>query len=125
MRKIIPIIYLVLLYMMVLPFVMYIDLYEKTKRNFPEAREVSKEDQIDLTGSQDMNDSDELNDIINEYLSSIYMTDIFIKELTEYFDQVYKTEHRKVIVCMVGDHAPEFVRYIRNPSISAWEAELR
>ena len=86
---------------------------------------VLSEDQIDLTGSQDMNDSDELNDIINEYLSSIYMTDIFIKELTEYFDQVYKTEHRKVIVCMVGDHAPEFVRYIRNPSISAWEAELR
>ncbi len=29
MRKIIPIIYLVLLYMMVLPFVVYIDLYEK------------------------------------------------------------------------------------------------
>ncbi len=29
--------------------VSYIDLYEKTKRNFPEAREVSREDQIDLT----------------------------------------------------------------------------
>ncbi len=86
---------------------------------------VLSEDQIDLTGSPDMNDPDDLNDVINEYLSSVYMTDIFIKELTDYFDRVYKTEHRKVIVCMVGDHAPEFVRYIRNPSVSALESDLR
>jgi len=88
-------------------------------------KHVLSEAQMDLSGSPDMTAPDDLNSVINEYLSSIYLTDIFIKELTDYYDRLYETEGRKVMICMVGDHAPEFVRYIRNPSISAWEAELR
>ncbi len=45
---------------------------------------------------------------LNEYLSCIHLSDIAFKELTEY----YARQEHPVILCMVGDHAPNFVREI-------------
>ena len=49
--------------------------------------------------------SGDRTDELEEYLTSMQMTDAFIQELTEYF----RGTDRKVIVCMVGDHAPAFI----------------
>lgn len=42
---------------------------------------------------------------VNEYLTSVQLTDSFIPEVTAYFNQ----SKRNVVVCLVGDHAPAFV----------------
>ena len=47
-----------------------------------------------------------LSDDISEYLTSVRMSVQAFVELTEYFSNV----DRPVIVCMVGDHAPSFIR---------------
>ncbi len=44
---------------------------------------------------------------LDEYLTSIKMSDEAIQDLVEYFGQ----SSRPVIVCMVGDHAPSLVSY--------------
>lgn len=43
---------------------------------------------------------------LNEYLSCVYLSDLAFKELTEYFSE----QEQPVVVCMTGDHAPNFVR---------------
>ncbi|MBP3853405.1 MAG: sulfatase-like hydrolase/transferase, partial [Erysipelotrichaceae bacterium] len=43
---------------------------------------------------------------MDEYLTSVQMSADAFKELTEY----YKTVDRPVIICMVGDHAPAFIK---------------
>ena len=55
-----------------------------------------------------LNDFGEYNDQVNEYLSSIYMTDTAFKDFTD----VLKEIDRKIIVCMVGDHCPSFAKEI-------------
>ena len=45
-------------------------------------------------------------DQINEYLTSIKMSDEALKELIDY----YSTSERPVIICMVGDHCPSFAK---------------
>lgn len=50
----------------------------------------------------------EIEKELNEYLSCIHLSDIAFKELTEY----YSEQERPAILCMVGDHAPNFVREI-------------
>ena len=52
-----------------------------------------------------MNDFGALTDDLNEYLSSIELSAKAFRELTEYYSKI----DRKVIVCMVGDHAPSFI----------------
>ena len=54
------------------------------------------------------NDYGELNEEIDEYLTGIRMSDSALKYLT---DQL-KEYHKKVIVCMVGDHSPSFANDI-------------
>ena len=51
------------------------------------------------------NDFGSLTDDLNEYLSSVELSAIAFRELTEYFKQT----ERRVILCMVGDHAPSFI----------------
>ncbi len=46
---------------------------------------------------------------LNEFLSSIKLTDEFIDEMLTYYDSV----DRRVIVCMVGDHAPTLVHLFK------------
>lgn len=45
---------------------------------------------------------------LNEYLSCLYLSDLAFKELTEYFSE----QEQPVILCMVGDHAPNIVREV-------------
>lgn len=47
-----------------------------------------------------------LTDDINEYLSSVKLSGEAFKALTEYYEKV----DRDVIICMVGDHAPSFIK---------------
>lgn len=54
------------------------------------------------------NDYGELNEVIDEYLTGIRMSDSAFKDLTEQL----KEHDRKVIVCMVGDHSPSFAKDI-------------
>ena len=52
------------------------------------------------------NDFSGLTDDIEEYLSSIKLSGEAFRELTDYFSSV----DRNVIICMVGDHAPPFIK---------------
>lgn len=62
------------------------------------------DDKYDLVHvTNDLGDSASL---VNEYLTLISQTDQAFAELTEYFSQV----DRPVIVCMLGDHNPSFVK---------------
>lgn len=49
-----------------------------------------------------------LSSEINEYLTSIKMSAEAFRELTEYFSAV----ERPVVICMVGDHAPNFIEQL-------------
>lgn len=80
---------------------------------------------VDLTDSLDMENEEELKGVMNEYLSSVSLTDGFIDELTSYFKDIYEDTGRKVIVCMAGDHSPEFVHYLKSPSDPEEEHDLR
>lgn len=59
-------------------------------------------------------------ELANEFLSCISLTDQAFKNLTDYFSAV----DRPVIVCMVGDHAPNFTNSIISQYSDA-ETDLR
>ena len=71
----------------------------------------SEVDTVHCFSIEGMGDYDEQR--INEYLSSVKLTDSFIEELMAY----YKSLDRKVIVCMVGDHAPALINYFPGDSV--------
>lgn len=51
---------------------------------------------------------------LEEYLTSIYLSSIAFKQLTEY----YKRVDREVIILMVGDHSPSLINnYIKNKTL--------
>ncbi len=60
------------------------------------------------------NDFGDYTGQVNEYLSSLRLSDLELVELFSYFETV----DRPVIVCMLGDHAPSFAKQIADPSIS-------
>lgn len=66
-------------------------------------------------------DYEEYTQQINEYLTSISLSDKAFCQLTEYFSDV----DRPVIICMVGDHAPTFASSIVSGSYSKEEQDLR
>lgn len=66
-------------------------------------------------------DYGEYTDDINEFLTSISLSDKAFGNLVEY----YKNVDRDVIICMVGDHAPDFAREIVDEDYSNDEKELR
>lgn len=83
-------------------------------------------------GKWDLNDSEydkihitegefEITDTINEYLTSISLSDEAFFELTEYFKNV----DRPVVLCMVGDHCPSFAGEIADADLSADEKALK
>ena len=51
------------------------------------------------------NDFGDLTDDLDEYLSSLELSAKAFRELAEYYAEC----ERKVIICMVGDHAPSFI----------------
>jgi len=60
------------------------------------------------------NDFGVYNDQVNEYLSSIKLSDDELVNLLAYFENV----DRPVVLCMLGDHGPSFAKNIADPSIS-------
>lgn len=59
------------------------------------------------------NDFGEYTSQVNEYLSSLRLSDIELVNLLSYFENV----NRPVIVCMVGDHGPSFIKNIYDQSM--------
>ena len=53
-------------------------------------------------------DLGDMTDDVDEYLTSVQMSDAALAELLAYFDGV----DRPVLVCMMGDHAPNFIRQL-------------
>lgn len=68
-----------------------------------------------------LNDWGSNTEIANEFLSALSLSDQSFKTLTDYFSTVA----RPVIICMVGDHAPNFVKSIISNQYSGAEADLR
>ena len=84
---------------------------------------------IQSHGDYNMNDAEldlvhaatdygEYDDLMDEYLSCIYLTDQAFGELTEYFTNLYEETGRKVIVALAGDHAPSFVTHVSDASVA-------
>lgn len=73
--------------------------------------------ELDLVrAATDYGDYDE---VMDEYLSCMVMSDAAVAELCSYFTQVYEETGRRVIVAMAGDHAPSFVDHVADKSIAA------
>lgn len=56
-------------------------------------------------------------DDVNEYLTSVSMSVQAFKELTDYFSEV----DRPTIICMVGDHMPDFIGSLTPNREFTWE----
>lgn len=65
-------------------------------------------------------DYGEYDEVIDEYLSCISLSDQAFKDLTDYYAEV----DRPVIICMLGDHSPNFADEIADPSYSEDELNL-
>lgn len=66
-------------------------------------------------------DFGDLTDDVDEYLTSIQMSAEAFVELTEYFS----SSDRHVIICMVGDHAPSFIKELpANKEMTVEESEI-
>ena len=63
-----------------------------------------------------LNDIEIRADIADEYLSSIRLSSMAFRDLTEYYSHF----DRKTIVCMVGDHGPAFLANLpeKNPDLT-------
>ena len=91
---------------------------------------------IQSHGDYDMNDASldivhaatdygEYDELMDEYLSCIKMTDDAVQELCDYFTEQYEKTGRKVVVALAGDHAPSFVKHVADPSFAANDNELQ
>ena len=60
-----------------------------------------------------LNDFGDYQEQVNEYLTSIKMSDEAFKILTDYFSTI----DRPVIVCMLGDHSPSFAANLTDDSV--------
>lgn len=67
-----------------------------------------------------LNDYGKYTEQMNEFLSCIKLSDDAFLELTQYFSDV----ERPVIICMMGDHLPNFASDIIDPTYSEEEANL-
>ncbi|MGN0976314.1 MAG: LTA synthase family protein [Gemmiger sp.] len=107
-----------------------------TYRGLEDLYEAMPEDQprfaflvsIQSHGDYDMNDAEldlvhaatdygEYDEVVDEFLSCMYLSDAAVAELTQYFTDLYERTGRRVIVCMAGDHAPSFVDHIADHSV--------
>ena len=57
---------------------------------------------------------------IDEYLSCVALSDAAFGKLVNY----YKTVDRDVIICMVGDHAPSWIKEVQKPTEDKFEKTL-
>ena len=84
---------------------------------------------IQSHGDYDMNDASldivhaatdygEYDELMDEFLSCMKMSDAAVAELLDYFTNLYETTGRKVVVALAGDHAPSFVDHVADKSIA-------
>lgn len=66
-------------------------------------------------------DYGDLTSTINEYLTRIYQSDMALQQLIEY----YQESDRAVIICMVGDHCPDFAIELADEKMNEAEKNLR
>ena len=57
-------------------------------------------------------DYGEYDELMDEYLSCIHMSDDAVQELCDYFTKQYEETGRKVVLALAGDHAPSFVDHV-------------
>ncbi len=57
-------------------------------------------------------DYGEYDELMDEYLSCIHMSDAAVQELCDYFTKQYEETGRKVVLAFAGDHAPSFVGHV-------------
>lgn len=57
-------------------------------------------------------DYGEYDELMDEYLSCIHMSDAAVQELCDYFTKQYEETGRKVVLAFAGDHAPSFVDHV-------------
>ena len=57
-------------------------------------------------------DYGEYDELMDEYLSCIHMSDDAVQELCDYFTKQYEETGRKVVLAFAGDHAPSFVDHV-------------
>ena len=112
-------------------------------RDFEAMYEAMPEDQprfaflvsIQSHGDYDMNDASqdivhaatdygEYDELMDEFLSCMKMSDAAVAELCDYFTNLYETTGRKVVVALAGDHAPSFVSHVADTSLAP-ENELQ
>lgn len=62
---------------------------------------------------------------VDEYLSCISMSDDALAELVDYFTDLYETTGRKVVLLMVGDHAPYMASELTDGSLSETDRLIR
>ena len=90
---------------------------------------------IQSHGDYDMNDASqdivhaatdygEYDELMDEFLSCMKMSDAAVAELCDYFTNLYETTGRKVVVALAGDHAPSFVSHVADTSLAP-ENELQ
>ena len=76
-------------------------------------------------------DYGEYDELMDEYLSCIHMSDAAVQELCDYFTKQYEETGRKVVLAFAGDHAPSFVNtWLTRPAPRAttckfWSAARR
>ncbi|MBO5999037.1 MAG: LTA synthase family protein, partial [Lachnospiraceae bacterium] len=61
----------------------------------------------------------------NEFISCVSLTDEMIPVMEDYFTGLYETEGRRVVVCMVGDHAPSFINELSDNRYDMLEENVR
>lgn len=64
-------------------------------------------------------DYGEYDEVMDEYLSCMVLSDAAVAELCDYFTRVYEETGRRVIVAMAGDHAPSFVDHVADKTVAA------
>lgn len=62
---------------------------------------------------------------VDEYLSCISLSDDALAELTGYFTDLYETSGRKVVLLMVGDHAPYMAAELTDAAVAGSDPTIR
>lgn len=68
-----------------------------------------------------LEDYGEYTPLINEYLTTIQQSDEAFYHLTQYFEE----SEKPVVICMVGDHCPDFAPGVVRPDMSEGERNLK
>ncbi len=80
------------------------------------------EDQLLVHAATDYGDYDH---DVDEYLSCLALDDQALQQLLEYFTDLYNSTGRRVVLLMVGDHAPYMIDSITSDSLTGSDRTIR